>query len=893
MTDSLYPIDHTTYPSHPPFESRKNPSIRKSFSQGPPSSDAPKSLYKNKSHNSQSNLKNIKKNFPQKKHQKQHSSQPQNLPSQKLNSQQRPPYDSKKNNNLKFNFKKKYSPLQLNISSSANFEPATNISPVLSLTSPFNVDSKFLNNLSSEISDLNKALQPTDKSNQVKMKFLSKLSYILKNEFPDSDVEICVFGSSVNGLGTFSSDVDICLITKDHSLENILLLNKALRKYSIKTFCIPRARVPIVKLFDPELRVCSDINVNNTIALVNTKMIQTFLAIDPRALPFAMVIKHWAKQREINDAAFGGTLSPYSWVNLALSFLQMRNPPILPTLHPSENPYVDPTLDYRTQKPNLEFNHNLSKLIGYGTQNKESIGELLFEFFKHFGTEFDYLNNVVSLRHGRYLDKKEKGWDIGRPKKILCIEEPFSTWLNLAHGANHYAVEGIFSEILRAHNILKSGGSLYEVCEKFYSSHSKQNSSNKGFSFEIERNHTSSRFCPPINPSKDRLYGYPINKSIHSKSNSELNSSNLTIDSQINSSPNGLLPDNIGHTRSLSVETLSTSPVISKSFDLHSNLSPIIQSPITTVAPEYSKHPENYKNNTFIDKTPSYNSFNYNSEHTSFYKKSQERLRLSNYIFSKPSPTRNLTNPVATNGKRLSISALASSICYCPSIASNPNYPSLPIKNHLPTCVLGSLVANSLSSDYSIRRSLTHKKSHSTKYRSYINSINGNNINYHNLNSGSNYNHSNSTLPSKGNLNLSYKTLIVEPCIDSRLVYNNSNYEFSHPYYIKLMSRSLNKNNKHFRHHSSPSILESIIPNDVSSTKCSFGKQNTPFHLNDSSTQSSDTDSTKSVGTTSSSNSTKNNSNTFEGFAFASDKDCESRGLIESMENSHLSLKYL
>ncbi|OMJ14473.1 hypothetical protein AYI70_g7845 [Smittium culicis] len=107
------------------------------------------------------------------------------------------------------------------------------------------------------------------------------------------------------------------------------------------------------------------------------------------------------------------------------------------------------------------------------------------------------------------------------------------------------------------------------------------------------------------------------------------------------------------------------------------------------------------------------------------------------------------------------------------------------------------------------------------------------------------------------------------------------------------MSRSLNKNNKHFRHHSSPSILECITPNDASNTKYSFGKQNVPFHLNDSSTQSSDTDSTKSVGTTSSSSSTKNNSNTYEGFSFASDKDCEPQGLIESMKNSHLSLKYL
>lgn len=45
-----------------------------------------------------------------------------------------------------------------------------------------------------------------------------------------------------------------------------------------------------------------DLNVNNTISLQNTRMIKTYVAIDPRVRPLILIIKHWAKQRKLNDA---------------------------------------------------------------------------------------------------------------------------------------------------------------------------------------------------------------------------------------------------------------------------------------------------------------------------------------------------------------------------------------------------------------------------------------------------------------------------------------------------------------------------------------------------------------------------------------------------------------
>lgn len=69
-----------------------------------------------------------------------------------------------------------------------------------------------------------------------------------------------------------------------------------------KVVCISAAKVPIVKMYDPELRLACDMNVNNTLALENTRMVRIYVEIDPRVRPLAMIIKYWTRRRVINDA---------------------------------------------------------------------------------------------------------------------------------------------------------------------------------------------------------------------------------------------------------------------------------------------------------------------------------------------------------------------------------------------------------------------------------------------------------------------------------------------------------------------------------------------------------------------------------------------------------------
>ena len=160
-------------------------------------------------------------------------------------------------------------------------------------------------------------------------------------------------------------------------------------------------------------------------------------------------------------AAVGGTISSYTWICMILNFLQTRDPPVLPSLH---------SLPYRNT-PESGFADDLDKLRGFGDGNKESLGQLLFRFFRCYGYEVKYEKSVISVREGRLLAREEKMWhEAGLKKEArnrLCVEEPFNTERNLGNSADNWAWNGIHLEIRRAFDMLADGGQLDKACEQF------------------------------------------------------------------------------------------------------------------------------------------------------------------------------------------------------------------------------------------------------------------------------------------------------------------------------------------------------------------------------------------------------------------------------------------
>ncbi|ERF69270.1 hypothetical protein EPUS_03974 [Endocarpon pusillum Z07020] len=299
--------------------------------------------------------------------------------------------------------------------------------------------------LTNDMRDLYNQLLPSEESEARRKRLVEKLEMILRRQWPEYAIKVNVFGSTGNKLGTTESDVDICITTDCKELERVCVLAEFLANEGMqRVVCVSVAKVPIVKIWDPDLRLACDMNVNNPVALENTEMIRTYVDIDERVRPLAMIIKHWTKRRVLNEAALGGTLSSYTWICMIINFLQTRDPPVLPALQ--QGPFLQRKFMCGF---NVAFDKDVTLYRGYGSRNKDSLGVLLFQFFRYYGHEVDFETSVMSVRTGTVITKVEKNWHFLQDNR-LCVEEPFNTSRNLGNTADDTSVRGIHLELRRA-----------------------------------------------------------------------------------------------------------------------------------------------------------------------------------------------------------------------------------------------------------------------------------------------------------------------------------------------------------------------------------------------------------------------------------------------------------
>ncbi|KAJ2906570.1 Poly(A) RNA polymerase cid13 [Zalerion maritima] len=315
--------------------------------------------------------------------------------------------------------------------------------------------------LTASIKSQYEKLLPTQPVEDKRRKLVQKLETLFNKQWPGHDIKVHLFGSSANLLCSDDSDVDICIETAWKDLTVCMISNLLGSKGMEKVVCIRSAKVPIVKIWDPELHLACDMNINNTLALDNTHMVKTYVEIDERVRPLIMVTKYWTKMRVINEAGIGGTFSSYTWICLIISFLQLRKPPVLPALH--QRPHQ--RLAAKSGKPISKFADDLNQLRGFGSKNKETLGELLFGFFRFYAYEFDYDKYALSVRLGKMVTKEEKSWHVAINNR-LAVEEPFNTGRNLGNTADDYSFKGVHEEIRKAFDFVAKG-ELGRIFDKY------------------------------------------------------------------------------------------------------------------------------------------------------------------------------------------------------------------------------------------------------------------------------------------------------------------------------------------------------------------------------------------------------------------------------------------
>lgn len=207
------------------------------------------------------------------------------------------------------------------------------------------------------------------------------------------------------------------------------------------------------------------------LALHNTRLLEAYGRIDVRMKAMAYIVKHWAKQRKLNEP-YRGTLSSYAWVLLVINFLQQRSPPILPCLQQYREAGTEggeiPVLIVRGY--NCYFYPHVDSLREFGKANTETLGELLVSFFEQYAQRFDYPSSVVSVRVGGCLTKAEKNWE--RPRNLrdnhwFSIEDPFEITHDLGRVVDRESLLAVKWELRRAYRTLCECCDLRVLCTPY------------------------------------------------------------------------------------------------------------------------------------------------------------------------------------------------------------------------------------------------------------------------------------------------------------------------------------------------------------------------------------------------------------------------------------------
>ncbi|XP_070599341.1 poly(A) RNA polymerase GLD2 isoform X2 [Erythrolamprus reginae] len=274
--------------------------------------------------------------------------------------------------------------------------------------------------LSQQVLELFQACQQQTHDLNKKELCRTQLQREIQQIFPNS--RLFLVGSSLNGFGTRSSDGDLCLVVKEEPMNQktearhiLSVLQKHFcRKLSsyIERPQLIRAKVPIVKFRDKVSCMDFDLNVNNVAGIRNTFLLRTYAFIENRVRPLALVVKKWASFHGINDAS-RGTLNSYSLVLMVLHYLQTLPEPILPSLQKNYPGSFDPTMQ-------LHLVHRAPCTIPpYVSKNQSTLGDLLLGFLKYYATEFDWNNQMISVREGKAIPRPD---GIEWRNKFICIE---------------------------------------------------------------------------------------------------------------------------------------------------------------------------------------------------------------------------------------------------------------------------------------------------------------------------------------------------------------------------------------------------------------------------------------------------------------------------------------
>lgn len=216
-----------------------------------------------------------------------------------------------------------------------------------------------------------------------------------------------------------------------------------------------RGTEPKVTLISPttggQVGIPFNLAVNAATPARSSAVFEACSRLDLRAGELILLVRRWAKDRGISHAA-KGHLSPYSWMLLAVYYLQVgldEHGPLLPDMSFLAS-------GKRPAKPDVHC--------------ALSTGELL-KGFMHFYATFGWGSEIVSVRRATRLPPNDR-----LPRRLLekdgsktheapIIEDPFEGSVDLGSSMHWLSTQRLVEEFARSAEFCSRGASLAELLE--------------------------------------------------------------------------------------------------------------------------------------------------------------------------------------------------------------------------------------------------------------------------------------------------------------------------------------------------------------------------------------------------------------------------------------------
>jgi len=216
-----------------------------------------------------------------------------------------------------------------------------------------------------------------------------------------------------------------------------------------------RGTEPKVTLISPttggQVGIPFNLAVNAATPARSSAVFEACSRLDPRAGDLILLVRRWAKDRGISHAA-KGHLSPYSWMLLAVYYLQVGLDEQGPLL------------------PDMSFLASGKRPAKSDANCTLSVGELLKGFMQFYAT-FGWGSEIVSVRRATRLPPNDC-----LPRRLLekdgnkthaapIIEDPFEGSVDLGSSMHWLSTQRLVEEFARSAEFCSRGASLAELLE--------------------------------------------------------------------------------------------------------------------------------------------------------------------------------------------------------------------------------------------------------------------------------------------------------------------------------------------------------------------------------------------------------------------------------------------